>query len=491
MTTSETMAEPMGLKDIAAELGHVPSTVYGWGLSTHSESVVVRPTSVAELSRLFQKAREKRITIGMRGSGCSYGDASQNGGGILLDFSEFANIRSFDADNGIIVVEPGVTLEMVWRRVIAAGWWPPVVSGTMYPSLGGLLAANIHGKNNWRAGTIGEHVESFRFLDMNGEELHCSRHENSELFHAAIGSFGMLGCFTEITLKLKKVHSGYLDVERISVPSLPHMIAYLEENKDAYDYLVGWIDCFPAGKHLGRGLIHVANHLPQGADEDPGSGLSPAAQDLPAYLFGVLPKSWMWWFLKPFVNDTGMRLVNAVKYLTGTLGQTRGTPHREGHAAFAFLLDYVPDWKKSYGTGGLIQYQTFIPKANASAVHCHLLGMCHRAGLIPYLGVYKRHRPDPFLLTHAVDGFSFAMDFRVTEENRERLWELTHRMDEEVVEAGGRLYFAKDATTLSTTVRRIWPKETLDKFFELKRKHDPEALLQTNLARRVFPDITS
>ena len=457
-------------------------------MSTRSKSVVVRPKSKDEVSGVFAFAREHGVPVGFRGSGCSYGDASQNEDGVVLDLSAFCEIKSLDPESGLLVADPGVTLEMIWRKSVPQSWWPPVVSGTMYPTLGGLLSMNVHGKNNWRVGTIGSWVRSFEILTPGGETLRCSPDENAELFHAAIGGFGMLGCFTEVTLQLKRVHSGCLDVESIAMPNLREMVAFFETEKDNWDYLVGWVDCFPGGKRLGRGLIHAANYIEEGADPEAQKFMSEQAQDLPSRFFGVVPKSMMWMGLRPMMNKLGMRFVNAAKYRSGLLGQTRGKPYKQPHAAFAFLLDYVPGWKKAYGTGGLIQYQTFVPKETAADTHSKLLEMCHAEGLVPFLGVYKRHRPDPFLLTHAVDGFSFAMDFKVTKGNRERLWNFTHRLDEVLLAAGGRLYFAKDATMLSPTAHSIWPEEALAKFRALKSRCDPASILQTNLSRRVFPE---
>lgn len=120
--------------------------------------------------------------------------------------------------------------------------------------------------------------------------------------------------------------------------------------------------------------------------------------------------------------------------------------YRQPHAQFHFLLDYVPDWKKAYGPGGLIQYQPFIPKETAFDAFSEILTLCKRRGLPNYLTVLKRHRPDEFLMSYAVDGFSLAMDFRVTDENRQRLVWLTQELDEIVVQAGGRFYLAKDST---------------------------------------------
>ncbi len=483
----------MDLKEIASTFAREriearQETVLGWGRSTSSEALVVRPTSEDLVRRVFEVASQHALPIGFRGAGCSYGDASQNEGAVLLDLSGFARILSFDEQSGLLIAEPGVTLEQIWRSSVPLGWWPPVVSGTMYPTLGGLLSMNVHGKNNWQVGTIGEHVRAFELMTITGEVLRCDRDQNADVFHAAIGGFGMLGCFTKVELQLKKVHSGCLEVEAIATGNLREMVAFFESRKDDFDYLVGWVDCFPRGDALGRGLIHAARYLHEGEDAAANSTMRVSAQDLPSHILGLLPKNKVWHLMRPMLNDFGMRAINAAKYWSGKRGQTRNRPYRQAHAAFAFLLDYVPDWKKAYGPGGLIQYQTFVPKDVAADVHTQLLQRCHKRRIVPYLGVYKRHREDPFVLTHAVDGFSFAMDFRVTSAGRAELWGFCQDLDRIVTEAGGRLYFAKDATMLPESAERIWGAERLDRFFALKRRLDPDARLQTNLARRVFPD---
>ena len=106
--------------------------------------------------------------------------------------------------------------------------------------------------------------------------------------------------------------------------------------------------------------------------------------------------------------------------------------------------------------------------------------------IVPYLGVFKRHRPDDFLMTHAVDGYSLALDFAVRPEARGGLLSLAAEMDRLVLDAGGRFYFAKDSALHRASVRDALGSERLDKFFALKAECDPETLLQTNLYRRLF-----
>ena len=158
------------------------------------------------------------------------------------------------------------------------------------------------------------------------------------------------------------------------------------------------------------------------------------------------------------------------------------------HGAFHFLLDYVPRWHWMAKPGGLIQFQPFVPRAQGAPVLRKLIEMCHAARKVPYLGVLKRHRPDPFLMTHAVDGYSLAMDFGVSRapHRRRALWELTHRMAEVVLEAGGRFYYAKDATLLSSSFERIHGGEAVAAFRALKQRLDPRSVLNTDLSRRLM-----
>jgi decaprenylphospho-beta-D-ribofuranose 2-oxidase len=164
----------------------------------------------------------------------------------------------------------------------------------------------------------------------------------------------------------------------------------------------------------------------------------------------------------------------------------RKSEFRQSHAAFHFLLDYVPDWELAYGRSGLIQHQSFLPKETALEAWTEMLNLSLRRGLPSYLGVTKRHRPDDFLLTHAVDGFSLALDFKVTNGNRAGLGTLLQDFDRIVLEAGGRFYFAKNSETSPETARRFLGEATIDKFRALKKRCDPYNLLQSDLYRRIF-----
>jgi decaprenylphospho-beta-D-ribofuranose 2-oxidase len=460
----------------------------GFGRSVRAACRYVTPRTTEELAAVFASARGEGQSIGFRGAGCSYGDAAINREGIVADTSRLARVLHWDPSTGVIDAEAGVTIEGLWRRTVQDGYWPAVVPGTMKPTLGGCLAMNVHGKNNFRAGPIGEHVIEIDLLTTTGELITCSREKNADIFVAAIGGMGLLGAITRLKLRLKRVHSGGLRVESRSARNLDEMFDLFEEGLPVNDYLVGWVDCFASGKSVGRGIVHVADYL--GPGEDPGceESLHVERQGLPPNI-AFLPKNKIWRIMRFLTNDAGMRVVNAGKYHVSWREHRR--TYFQSHVGFAFLLDYVPDWRLAYGPEGFIQYQVFVPHAEARACLRDVLVLSQKAGIRPYLGVMKRHRADGFLLSHALDGWSLAMDFRVTQRRRQQLVDLTHALTARVLAAGGKFYFAKDSVLDPAEVAKAYGTDRLQRFAALKRRLDPTCILSNDLWRRTIAPLSS
>jgi len=450
------------------------TTLENFGHSMSAPSYCFTPKATDEIYEAFQLAKKAGLTVTLRGAGRSYNDASLNGGGIVLDLTGMNQILEWDDGSGLVRCEAGVTLEQLWQKVLPDGWWPPVVSGTMTTTLGGCLGANIHGKNNFKMGTIGEHVTEFTAILPTGAEITCSPEKNADLFCSMISGLGMLGVITTVRLQMKKIDSGLLEVHAWPTRTLEEHLDSLLKAPD-YDYIVGWLDTITSD----HGQIHGANYVHD--DPDPAK-LQLSYQTLPSRLFGVMPKSLLHYFMKPFVNDFGWGAVNIAKYIASLRRHT----FRQSHAAFHFLLDYIPKWELSYGRDGLIQYQSFLPKETALQTWTEMLATAKKRGLPSYLGVTKRHRPDDFLLTHALDGFSLALDFKVTDGNRARLSDMLQEFDQMVLDAGGRFYFAKNSETSAETTRAFLGDEAVEKFKKLKKRTDPNGLLESDLYRRIF-----
>jgi decaprenylphospho-beta-D-ribofuranose 2-oxidase len=455
----------------------------GWAMLARSMGYVYRPSTVDGVRDVLRLARESGRPLVPRGSGFSYGDTALNAENIVLDLRRLDRVLAWDPRAGVIRVEPGVTIGGLWRHVLEDGWWPAVVPGTMFPTLGGAASTNVHGKNNWRVGSLGEQILAVELLLPSGEIVTCSPTENADIFSAAIGGLGMLGIFLSLTIRLERVQSGLLRVQERAARSLNEMFTLFERHLDRADHLIGWIDGFARGSALGRGLVQMAS--PVRDDPDPARTLRPEFQDLPDTIGGIVPRSALWRAMKIGSNDLGMRALNTARY---TMGVKRdGRVMLLPHAQFHFILDYVPNWKWAFRPGGILQYQVFVPEAPAPAVFAALLEGSQWTGEAPYLAVFKRHRRDPFLLSYSVDGYSLALDYHVTAKNEERIHRMLGEFTGEIVlPAGGRFYPAKDNAVDRESLMQSLGAAAVDEYMAIKRRVDPEGVLQSDLFRRVF-----
>jgi FAD/FMN-containing dehydrogenase len=414
-------------------------------------------------------------SLALRGAGCSYGDASLNHDGHVLDLSGMD--RFLDFDRG---ARPGD------RR---AGCHDSRCLAAVDPL--GVVAAGRAGDDG-RVDRRRDGVQHPRQEQLPRRQLRraravvraaglpparscaASREENADVFHAAIGGFGMLGCIVEVTLQLKRVYAGRLRVWAMPTRDLAENLQRLEDLKEEADYLVGWLDLHGRGMVLGRGLLHRADQLAPGEDPDGSRWLDPAMQDVPARMFGVVPKGWIWPPMWLAMHGGAVPVVNWAKYQAG-FREARASPYLQTHGAFHFLLDYVPRWHWMTKPGGLIQLQPFVPRRDGEAVLRTVIERCQRARMVPYLAVLKRHRPDPFLMTHALDGYSLAMDFAVGTDPTARaaLWSLCRELAEVVLAAGGRFYYAKDAILEASAFARIHGADAVERFRALKQRLDP------------------
>ncbi|MEZ6006052.1 MAG: FAD-binding oxidoreductase [Planctomycetota bacterium] len=473
------------LSDVQRRIPSGYKFVEGWGMASGVWSRVWKPRDRDELQELLAAIGQTGRQITLRGSGRSYGDASHGADCETIDTTGLDRILAFDEARSEVEVEGGVTIEQLWKYLLPRRHWPAVVPGTMAPTIAGMVSMNVHGKNNWAVGATGAQVRELDLLLADGS-LRTLR-PGDEALRAVIGGLGLTGIVTRVRLDCKPVHSGNVRVRAISAPNLSAMMADLERFRDDAHYLVGWVDCLARGSHLGRGLSHIAWHLEPGEDPKAERSLEVAYQELPAAILGF-PKSEVWRPLRLVNNNAGMRVLNASKHFMGRF-EGRRKDVLQSHAAFNFLLDYVPNWKFAYGRKrgtGLIQFQSFVPDERAGEVFTRQLGLCQERGLPSYLGVLKRHRPDDFLLTHVVDGWSLALDFKVCPENRTRLWELCQAMTELVLDAGGRFYGAKDLVLGPGALQRFLPGADLASFRRIRDELDPDRRFQTDLARRLL-----
>ena len=396
----------------------------GWG------RYPIRECRVATLRREEQLAGWSQTkTLIARGNGRSYGDAALNPE-LTLSMLAMDRLLAFDASRGMLSCEAGVLLADLLRVYTPQGWFPPVVPGTADVTVGGMIAADVHGKNHHRDGSFGAHVESFRLATGNGDVQTCSREENSHLFRATLGGMGLTGVVLSVCFRMCRVESEYVRTETLATPDLDGTMETLQASDD-WRYSVAWIDGSAKGGNLGRGLVSRGDF----ATRDELSGQSsacrsraPASRQLPtpALLSGAL-------------NPASVRLFDA---LYNRVGRLRKSPRLVHHTSFFFPLDRLQRWNRLYGRRGFVQYQCVLPVCQSSCGLRKMLERVSASGHIAYLAVLKLLGPQgEGMLSFPLSGYTLALDFPM----RPGTLELLESLDEITTAHGGRVYLAKDA----------------------------------------------
>lgn len=457
---------------------HTRTTLTNWTRTQRSPCYVCNVHTLADLTATLAEARRCGRSVIPHGAGHSYTDAALNTDGVILDVRGMRRIRSWDAERGIVDVEPGVTLRDLVRLTLPDGWWPPVTPSTAEATIGGCVAMNVNGKNAWRNGSFGEHVRSLSLLLSSGEMLTVTPEGHPRLFRAVVGGAGLLGVIVAIELQLQRVRSACVDQRIRPAASLGELLAILQQEESA-DFLEGWVDGFASADQLGRGLVtcttlskrdtlgrRVARDAPVGDELTLRIGQCIGAVCRPA-------------------ATSSLRLANRLAYRWGTWWGRDLVLHRSlfhstyySPAEFSAVRALLPR--------GIETFQAFVPTSQAEAVFKLLLLSAREQGLEPLWCIVKRHRSDPFLLSYQVDGFSLEVNFRGELRTQYRLHGMLRELMEAVLAAGGRFYLAKDAMLTSALYRRSIGDDAVDTFLQLKQRYDPDMLLQSDLFRRVF-----
>src|SRR5882724_2305283 len=168
----------------------------GWGRYPRGLATVVCPENIS------QALPPRAGQMIARGQGRSYGDAAMFADGLVMLTEHLDRVGSFHEQSGILTAEAGTTLGEVINDFLPRGWFPAVVPGTRFVSLGGCAAADIHGKNHHRDGGFGAHVKEFEIVLADRSRRRCSPQTNAELFWATVGGMGLTGILTDISFQL-------------------------------------------------------------------------------------------------------------------------------------------------------------------------------------------------------------------------------------------------------------------------------------------------
>ncbi|HEX6570067.1 MAG TPA: FAD-binding oxidoreductase [Acidimicrobiales bacterium] len=443
--------------------------VTGWGRNPRSVSHVVRPGDADELA-LAVKTAGPRGAIA-RGLGGAYGDAAMNAGGTVVCSTAVSGLLDLDHTAGTARVLAGTSIDALLREIVPQGWFVPVTPGTKYITVGGAIAADVHGKDHHATGSFGAHVRSMVLAQPDGTHRTLTPSGEPDEFWATCGGMGLTGTIVEATIDLHPVETCLLRVDSDRVPDLDTLLALLSEGGRRHRYSVAWVDFLARGRSLGRSVLTqgdfatVADLPARRRGRDPLAYRPPPAIPAPAAMpNGVL-------------NRLSIRAFNELWY--------RKAPRRrrdelQSIDTFFYPLDVVRGWNRMYGPRGFLQWQCLIPFGEEAVLREIVEALSdHQAP--SFLAVLKYFGDaDPGPLSFPGPGWTLALDVPTTDPG---LAPLLDRLDRRVVEVGGRLYLAKESRMRPELLPAMYPR--LGEWRAVRDRMDPDRRMVSDLARRL------
>ena len=441
-------------------MSHETAFVEGWGRATGSHASVVAPVDDADWKETFASAGARGLIV--RGGGRSYGDAAQNGGGLVALTRAQATIRPLDPRLATVRTDAGATVGALIRALAAHGWTLPVVPGTAGVTVGGAIAADVHGKNHPRCGTFGAQVLEMAVLTPARGLLTMSPETNSDAFWATVGGLGLTGVIRAAVLRVVPLMSWWARSVQEYGASLSQVLDRLRDAATGSEHAVAWLDGHRRGNRLGAGVVTRTDAADAGRDRMR-ADRGPRRPRLPR-----LPGRGIAW-------PPAAACANRARMIASRARPRRGMPLPAMH----FPLDAVPEWAALHGRRGLVQYQFTVP-FGAEQVLADALGATRAAGHPASLAVLKIFgAAGRAPLSFPRPGWSLALDFAA----HPGLAAVLDRLDEQVAGTGGRVYLVKDSRLRPDLLAAMYPE--LPRWQAERAVLDPDGLMISDLARRL------
>jgi decaprenylphospho-beta-D-ribofuranose 2-oxidase len=449
-----------------ADSGDERRLLAGWGATSPTAASLVGLDDSEAVAGAV-KRDDRRGTIA-RGYGRSYGDPAQNSGGVVVDGTASSGLLSLDLSTGLVVARAGTSIDQLIRWLVPLGWFVPVTPGTRFVSVGGAIAADIHGKNHHWSGSWCRHVESFRLMVADGSVLDVQRDRQPDLFWATCGGMGLTGIILDATIRMKPIETSWLTVDTDRTPDLDSLMSLMASSDRDYEYSVAWIDLDSRGRRMGRGILDRGRFATL---DELGRRQARRALEFHDHEIATAPP-----LPVGLITPLTVQAFNEVWYRKAPKRQ-RGDLQTIG--AFFHPLDMVRNWNRIYGPRGCVQWQCVVPMSRGDVIESAVRRFSS-THISSFLAVLKLMGPgDDAHLSFPTEGWTLAVDIPVTT----GLEDILDQLDEEVVEAGGRLYLAKDARMRPELLAPMYPR--LDEWRQVRSSVDPDGRFQSDMSRRL------
>jgi decaprenylphospho-beta-D-ribofuranose 2-oxidase len=395
-----------------------------------------------------------------RGGGYSYSAASFGANSCALEMSAFDRLLEFDPVKSTLTVEAGARVIDVLKWAIRHGLQIPIVPGYPLVTIGGCIAADVHGKNPWRDGTFGDWLRAVTIFHPDKGYQNVSSDGDRALFEMTCGGFGLTGVIVNATLELTSLPGTDVDLGHQPVQTLSEAVERLTASTD--DFCYSWHDVTP-GKHFGRGLV-TSGRWVEGTCGDPSLHYRP----INAWTRAALPIS-LW-------NSLTVRLANSLFYRMHGRWRTR---RRMNLLDAAFPLARNAAYLAAFGRPGMHELQILLDETSINPFVRALEHLAARERQPLIMASLKRFRGNQRSLSPTGTGYLIAID--LLPGNAAEV--LMARIDGLMLDMGGQPNLSKDSRIgREVALRSI---RNYAAFSEKLHRYDPSRRFCSELSERI------
>ena len=439
-------------------------------------AAIVRPASIDALQHAVRDAREREFPVSVCGSRHSMGGQQFCTGGLLIDTTALTRILDFDSARGLITVEAGIE----WPELIAHLAWTAAdqrdtwgisqkQTGADRMTLGGALAANIHGRGLRFRPIVGD-VESFELVDSCGDLITCSRMQNERLFALAIGGYGLFGPMATVTLRLAKRHKVQRRVSIGCIDQLPDL--FDRRLRQGYEYGDFQFATDPSSREfLQTGVLSCYRPVEFDAP-------------IPELQHHLTERDWRRLLLLAHTNKS-RAFAEYARFYMATDGQVYWS---DTHQLAEYLDNYHDGLDPQLATGvkgtEMIS-ELYVPRSRLPAFMSAVRGDAIEYGYDVIYGTVRLIEADnETVLAWAREPWAciiFNLHVDHTAEGIDRASGHFRRLIDRAIEQGGSYYLTYHRWATAAQARTCHPR--LVEFLDRKRAYDPEGLFQSDWYR--------
>lgn len=443
-----------------------------FGLYKTVTPFIAIPNNVDDLKQCLNFAKKNKLQIAVKSGGNSFSDVFLNDQ-LIIDVSKLNSIKSFDSENGVIVVEASIRIGDLISKIMPMNWTLIGLSGSVNDLVGGMASSNTHGKDSWREGNFSRNIISFKILLADGSIQEIKQENDTELFNGIIGGLGFLGIIIELTLKLKPISSYMVKQKTEKILNLNNLIDFFYQTNENFDFAHALLDPFFEKKNFGNGIAESAQLV-----DKPNCSFTEFNKFLKnkKKIYFLQPKTF-WRIYKKFSSSKIIYKKTLLK--TKKYGVIPFSKFQYPHAS-------KPNYNLIFAPSGFIEFQNIFPRKHVLEAFTELLLLGKKLDFKPFIYGIKRHKSDPPYLSFAKDGMSITVNFPLNNITKSQQNQFSKIIIQKILDYDGIIYLSKYSFLPKWIFQKMYPE--YKKILKIKEKLDPENIFSSDATKRLLID---